>query len=418
MSKLILVDPHLKDFAHHHYNYTTAIVRAARDCGIETRVLICKAANDEVVSALEAEPLLSALAYQPLQLKLLNTLKIGPTFQYLYAIARRFFELRRHLSPAVTSDTIVLVPTCDARNLMAWILWCACQSANSTPVILLTLRFPCVRTDRDAVSGLVRAAYALALKCLPRLDAAERIKLCTDSHLLAMQYGDLSSRPISILPIPHTEGNSGKDAFGEQPRNHSHSISTIVALGDARMEKGFDVLVDAIVQLSTTSLEQELSFKVHCPVHVTHMEMAQHVDRLHALEWDKLGLIREFLSEQEYFSLLNMADIVVMPYRQESYACRTSGPLIEAMTAGKIVVGTEQTWLSEKISEYGGGVTFHDGDADSLSAAIITAHRNRAALLEKACIGAQRVRSENNPEHFLNCVANIAMAIVSTSEKS
>lgn len=403
---LVLVDPLLKDFAHHHFNYDMAIVRAARGRGMKARLLVDRAAKDEVVGALQAEPVLHSLAYEPTRFGLLNALRIGPAFQFLHAVFWRFLDLRKHLSPMVTRNTLVFVPTCDARNLAAWILWCTCQSAASSPVVFLMLRFPCVRKDDDPLSGAVRAGYALSLKCLPLLDAVERIKLCTDSRLLAKQYGELTTRHIAILPIPHTEGFDADQTA--DPQRQEPAASVVVALGDARKEKGFDILVDAIINAASSTLGQELVFKVHCPVHATHREMQRHVNRLSKLALGNVHLIPDFLAAQEYYSLLDSADIVVMPYRQESYACRTSGPLIEAMAAGKIVIGTERTWLDEKISEYGGGLTFRDGDSESLSATIMAAHRERIILREKAAHGAKAVRAEHNPEHFLDCLANIA----------
>ena len=400
---LFLVDPLLKDFAHHHFNYDMAIARAAWFRGIQTRVLVDRTATAEVVSMLQAEPVLNALTYKPIRVQLLNTLWIGPAFQFIYAVIRRFIDLRKHLSATVNHSTLVFVPTCDARNLAAWILWCACQSAASSPVVFLMLRFPCVRKDDDPLLGAIRAGYALSLKYLPWLDAAQRIKLCTDSKLLARQYGELTTRHIAVLPIPHTEGLVAVPTVDQRCRDPV--TSTVIALGDARTEKGFDILVDAIISVSSSESGKDIFFIVHCPVHTTHGEMQRHVDRLSRLALANVRLIPAFLSAEEYYSLLNGADIVVMPYRQESYASRTSGPLIEAIAAGKIVIGTDKTWLSEQIAEYGGGLTFMDGDIESLSIAIITAHRDRVILLEKAFRGAEIVRAEHNPDNFLDCLA-------------
>lgn len=76
------------------------------------------------------------------------------------------------------------------------------------------------------------------------------------------------------------------------------------------------------------------------------------------------------------------------------------------MAAGKIVIGTDRTWLSENILEYGGSMTFRDGEVESLSTAIIAAHRDRDSLLERASRGAKALR---NPESGLDCLADIAM---------
>lgn len=404
---LILVDPHLKDFAHHHFNYDMAIVREARHRGLRVRLLVSNKASNEVVSTLPAEPVLDSLIHTPIKFKLANALRIGPAGQFLYAVAKRFLDLRKFLSPGVDRGTVVFVPTCDARNLAAWILWSALQSRETSPVILLMLRFPCTRNTHDSLSGPIRAGYALSLKCLAWLDSSERIKLCTDSKLLAKQYAELTSRHIAVLPIPHTGGFVENEAAEKRPRRCSQSV--IVALGDARKEKGFDTLVEAIIRLSSSSRWRELTFKVHCPVHETHHEMQHHVDRLRGLAQENVSLIQTFLSESEYYSLLDTADIVVMPYRRENYECRTSGPLIEAMAAGKLVIGTDRTWLGEKIAEYGGGATFSDGDVDGLAKAILMVHRNRSDFLEKAQIGARAIQAENCPENFLDCLANVAM---------
>lgn len=405
---LVLVDPHLRNFAHHHFNYDMAIVRAGRSRGMRVRLMIDRKASNEVVNAMQAEPVLAALGFTPLRASLLNALRIGPAFQYLHAVVKRFFELRKHLSPAVSCDTIVFVPTCDARNLSAWILWCACQASRSRPTIALMLRFPCVNTEQDPLSGLIRKGYAFALKRLPLLDRSGRIKLCTDSELLAGQYAELTERQINVLPIPHTEGLAAAPAADFRPRDHLASV--VVALGDARLEKGFDILVEAIIRVASSSMGRKFVFVLHCPVHEAHRDMQRHVDRLREHALDNVRLIQAFLSEAEYYALLNSAQIVLMPYRQKSYASKTSGPLIEAMAAAKIVIVTNQTWLSEMISEYGGGLTFVDGDAEGLAQAIITAYRDRTTLMAKADQGAKAIRVEHNPQNFLDCLIAAAMS--------
>ncbi len=403
---LILVDPLLKDFAHHHFNYDKAIVEGARGRGMRTRLLVDRAANAEVVRELHAEPVLRALPHEPIRSKLLNTLRIGPAFQFVYAVIFRLVDLRRHLGHAANRGTMVFVPTCDARNLAAWIIWSAFQRSSSSPMVFLMLRFPCARKEGEPLSGAIRAGYALSLKMLPWLDPSERIKLCTDSGLLARQYGELTNRQIAILPIPHTEGPGATQISDQQTRETTASV--VVALGDVRREKGFDILADAILDAAATSLGEELVFRLHCPVHGSHLDMQRHVDRLGAAGLRNVQLISRFLSAGEYYELLDCADVVIMPYRQESYTSRTSGPLIEAMAAGKIVIVTEGTWLSETVAGYGAGLTFRDCDGKSLSLAIMAAHRDRVALRRSALQAAKTVRAEHNPGSFLDRLACLA----------
>lgn len=403
---MILVDPHLKDFAHHHFNYDIAIARAARRRGMGVRPLIDRAATAGVVVALGAEPVLAPLPFRPLRSRLLNTLHIGPAWQFLAAVIQRLLGLRRLLGASLGRDTLVFVPTCDARNLAAWIFWSASRPAASSPTICLMLRFPCAINEHDPLSATIRAGYALSLRHIDRLDPTGRIKLCTDSRLLAREYSELTTRLIELLPVPHT-GRSAA-ALPDSGPPPARTSSTIVTLGDARREKGFDILVEAIVKLVSSGQARELDFIVHCPVHATHRDMQHHVNRLAALPPDTVCLLPAFLAEDEYYALLESADIVVLPYRRESYGSRTSGPLIEAMAAGKIVIGTGQTWLGEMISEYGGGLTFDDGDAAGLAAAIVTAHLEQNELRGKARIGAAAIRAEHNPESFLDRLVGLA----------
>ncbi len=96
--------------------------------------------------------------------------------------------------------------------------------------------------------------------------------------------------------------------------------------------------------------------------------------------------LQETLSTDAYYRLLGQADAVLLPYDAKIYRSRSSGVLTEALAAGKPVVVTENTWLSDQMTAFGGGVICRSGDPADLARAIrelgadYDAHRQRAEM--------------------------------------
>jgi len=194
------------------------------------------------------------------------------------------------------------------------------------------------------------------------------------------------------LPIPHTTAVRSATRDAEAPLR-------IVSLGDARTEKGFALLGEAIAHLRAASRISEAEFIVQANIQApayAHLDEAR--ARMRGLPG--VTLIERALSQREYEELLGGADLVVLPYDQGVYRARTSGPFAEALAAGIPVVCTADTWMSDQLSTYGGGEQCRSGDPDSLAQAIERAVTGLPALTELAERRRDAWVAFHAPSHF------------------
>ncbi len=64
-----------------------------------------------------------------------------------------------------------------------------------------------------------------------------------------------------------------------------------------------------------------------------------------------IELIDTPMEPAEYFRRLVECDIVLIAYSRESYRARSSGVLIEALSAGKPVITTAGTWMASQVTD-------------------------------------------------------------------
>ena len=116
-------------------------------------------------------------------------------------------------------------------------------------------------------------------------------------------------------------------------------------------------------------------------------------------------VVRGSLRTAEYHKLFAKASIVLLPYEPERYAYGTSGVFAEAMAAGKPVITTSNTWMTDEAKRLGGvvhGLERHD--SQSLLKAIETMLPNIETLQAEAQRAAARWSAEHNEQKLLECL--------------
>ena len=109
----------------------------------------------------------------------------------------------------------------------------------------------------------------------------------------------------------------------------------------------------------------------------------------------------------EYHALLNSADVVLCPYSRARYQT-TSGPFTEALAAGKPVLVTADTWMSDQLRQYGAGVVCGDQTPESIMEAILRLKQEYPALARQAADRRERWCAVNNPLSFVNALLRVA----------
>jgi hypothetical protein len=208
---------------------------------------------------------------------------------------------------------------------------------------------------------------------------AHRVYFYTDTEPLTAQYRRLGA-PFRTLPIPHTH-----PASTAEPRRLGPAH--IVYIGDARAEKGYHHLPRLVGDLWRDYVEPgRATFTVQSNFNTPMGDPESLVARaqLEAFPTDLVRLIYEPLSEDAYAALLQAATLIVLPYDREQYIARSSGILVEALSAGVPVVAPAGTWLAQQFA----------GEAYAYHRSL----RQRARVVETWTANNTRWRRHGQPE--------------------
>jgi len=110
------------------------------------------------------------------------------------------------------------------------------------------------------------------------------------------------------------------------------------------------------------------------------------------LKDERVKFSKDLLTGEAYWDLLRQADVIVLPYRSESYRARVSRVAIEAAMLGKHMVYTKGTWICEVVAIGGAGVAIAEETPQSLAEAIQMAIGGLNTLQSEAERGMARVR--------------------------
>lgn len=168
----------------------------------------------------------------------------------------------------------------------------------------------------------------------------------TDSTELSDQYRFAFDSVFNTLPIPHAKKYLARASYQEP--------LCISYIGDARTEKGFNLL-PAIVETcrQDPSLKERVKFAFQANYNVPGGEPLCVVakSQLQLIDCEKVMLLEQPLGPQEYDRLLAQSDIGLLPYLRSNYLARSSGVLIEYLSAGIPVIVPSNTWLSAQFEK-------------------------------------------------------------------
>jgi len=170
----------------------------------------------------------------------------------------------------------------------------------------------------------VKTLTSLFFKVAKLTRSASWLEICVDTDELRDEYSTITSFPISVLPIPIEQETIEKFY---SPGNEDRL--TISMLGDARLGKGID-LIPALVEELSAVYPNQLKFIIQTSTPVVGADsdlLGTTLAWLNKIkqEHDVLVLLPKPLTTEEYFSTIAQSDIMLHPYRAESYRYQSSG---------------------------------------------------------------------------------------------
>jgi glycosyltransferase involved in cell wall biosynthesis len=395
---LWFLDSELKNDFGHYANFAEKIIEAAGDHNLKTIV----AGNRLVIDSV-AERLNVAKAFHGMMHSYVPLGKVGAPFNPLIGSRVHFRELCRSL-PEDGRGAIALAATANHRHFPALGKWVTNFPPARAPQLVVYLRFH----FRDRVANRFLSTASLVrrgLKLLERASHSRPIILICDSQQLAEEYREITSLRIETLPVPHMIPSHMLAA--SQSTNGSNHAICFSYLGEARMEKGFDLLVKAIQRLREMPEWRDARLRVHSYHHpMYHM----HGWTRKLLEMPEVECISDSMDSQNYYKMLLESDVIVMPYRRSTYIARSSGIFVDALAAGKPVVATEGTWMSEQLKRFGAGMLCKDNDPVDLARAMIEAKRSFPQIKQRAVSGKQTWIEAHNANVFFTSLLRLAEA--------
>jgi glycosyltransferase involved in cell wall biosynthesis len=412
---VILVDNNLSDRVGHHFNYALSLREQCRSVNLHFQAFIKKTASSDILRDLDGHAVfehgLHGEGGQNPYPQEWGTVRA--MYDFLASNEQFARELEQGLQGRAGAGDVVFLPNATPKQILGLALL-----LKKSPIYRQLRYVVLLRYTVNLASGPITARknhldretaeqYVFSFDKLLSVDPCGSVRLVTDSEELAKEYTTLAKRQVHVLPIPHT---SIPAQTGTNPGIPSRSRSKlrVVFMGDARDEKGFQLLPAVVRACSKEPWASRVEFVIQAFVSSHyHMAMGAVVEELLQLKAANLHLVTTSLSASAYQHLLGTADLVLLPYDALTYRARTSGPFVEAICAGKPVVVPKQSWMSLQLGDSGAGRTFISGNAGDLVAAVQGAIQNHAVHLAAAETLSKRFREYHNAENFIRQLSTV-----------
>lgn len=393
---LCVIDPNLVDLVGHYYEYDLSLRDVAEKNGYKYLVLANKRAKSFIDATLPVKRVFSKGIWERSDW-VTSIPRIGWALDALISNVQFFCELLSAISISkVNNSWIVFCQMVSHKQLLALSIFLKLFPRKRSPKLVVLFRFSA--SWIDCVTA--RAAF----KLLESESLKNNLVLCTDSHRLAQEHRKLTSLPFFVFPIAHTYNCNVEDTSSY---NTKRSMLNLVSLGNARDEKGIIEILDAVKILYERGELHRYQFFLQ--VNDTTREVMELVDKIKGLCSDNILFIMDALSSDQYYELLQKSDVVLIPYWRDVYKSRTSGVFTEALAAGKPVIVTEDTWMSDQLMEFGSGVTCKDRDAGDLVRAIFELTDNIDDISTRSRLSAEEWRKKHNPDELFKAITSEAV---------
>ncbi len=373
-----IVDPTLKNLAGHYFAYDAAVAHAASQSGYVPLILAHRQVEREITEQVGVEPVFA----EDMWGKRRHATWLGRTLAKLPANFLFLWTLiasARRLPPR----SIVFVHSFIDRQILGLALLPMLLGRKRSLTYVYLLRY---QPDfyRSAVA-------ACSFRLLERIAERFGVRLATDSERLRDLLEELTTLPIEVLPIPHVPPDASDFAWPSDPARPCRFVS----LGSARDEKGIYEILDAIRILHRDGFNDAFDFVLQC--NDTTPEVAAAIATFQAERLPHCELLTETLDSQTYYRQLQQTDVVLLPYWRSIYTARTSGVFMEALAAGKPVIATRDSWMSDQLAMHGAGVLCDDHNPAVLAGAIRQAATDLVRLSERARGNRGRWLAQHNP---------------------
>ncbi len=384
--KIIIIDDGFAGWVGHGAEYNLAIYDELERRGINCQIFAHNNVSKFTDLICKVKPIFTHTASK---FSIQGKIWPGPVdklARVLFANASHFLDLLRKVTSYVDNKDLILIGDFSSRTSIAYSIW----------LFYLTLL-------RKKLSVVV------VVHGSPRYYCWNLLKIFAYFHRLTLaalnqDIADICSKQTNlrcvVFPTPQTL--NAPNFCSSQIR--SGSEVALAFLGVAILEKGFDLLIDEISFLKGMLNKKQITLTIQCNIICESPMLAKAKDKLFGFVRSVTGIkvIEGALSIDQFHVALCSADILIFPYRPEIYKYIQSGVFTQALTLGKIVVVTEDTFIASELSRYGSGIAYRSGVPGALTEAIKIAVNNIGTMKEKAQRKKDLYYQIHNPKRYVD----------------
>ena len=358
---ILISEEALQNGTGHWPGYIGGIASGLRKAGDNVDILVHKECVPDLCASLEATPLFTRNCW------------LDPASQGGFGGLRHNYifgkELRSWISSRSTPYDLVCGLTMRLQHLLAFARMSRSGKVPKSTNFLLLFVQGFGRYDAGiGQSVFPRNSSTLLARICFRIMApavrSGRVTLAAETKGMQEELKRFSGLPVSLFPHPVPPPANAVEAAP------SPEMVTLTCPGFARHEKGTDLLQEAILMLIDDETMRHVRFILQWP-------SAFDLPDGRLLEPDPVLLDHpmvifrnENLNSAQYEEMLQESDIILLPYRRESYHNRVSRVAIEGAGRGKPLVYMSGTWSEEVAEITKAGVPVEEESAESLVAAI------------------------------------------------
>lgn len=389
--RILITEEALQTGVGHWPSYIGGLARGFRDAGDEVDVLVHREATASVVEVVGGKPWFSRNCW-------LDPRSQGAWGGILHNLRFRS-ELKRWVMTHPPYDWVCAL-TMRLQHLLAFAL--LSRAKAFTPATRFLLLFvqgfgryagPGEPTVFPA-SPSIRLAR-LCFRWLAPSVRSGRVVLAAETEGMREELARFSGLPVALYPhpVPAPPARREEDVRDDGP-------VTISCPGFARHEKGSDLLQEAIKRILLSPGGGDFRFLVQWPEPFpmpdgTLLGIDPELARDPRVEW-----LNSSLDADAYEALMARSDLVILPYRQESYHHRVSRVAIEAASRGIPMIYTTGTWSGSIAEIAGAGVAIAEETVEAVVEAVHKARLGLEVLRSRALGGAAKVAAYHSDETF------------------
>ncbi len=369
-SQFILIDQNLRNFGGHYWEYDTSIAKYFSGYDHKVSVFTHASASTSLIcSFADFIPwfsLTSADIYRPALYRHINQ-RFSKLPRSLLAFMKAVYKGGKFLRRFLTFSKKMHTATPSLKTLPFGAECVAairrCHAGGNDSVFIQTVHTEELRSLSAALAGIAIEECPRLLVMLRREpEEASMTGLCealaplaylqgkklfffADTWALADAYRDQFGLDVKTVPVI-----CDVSLIRQRLTAPKGTAKTLVYLGDARTEKGFQLLPLLLEELAHSYpafSELEFHFQSYVPPDLYEGEVEAAIRKLQKMS--QVFLYDTALSQEAFIDLLMKGDIILLPYDAARYRRRSSGILMQATAAGKVAVVPASTWFAKSV---------------------------------------------------------------------